>query len=45
MSSLLVFHKVYRLEIQSVMFVFSIQLCDSQSWVENWVTNCELLPL
>jgi hypothetical protein len=33
MSSLLLFHGVYRLEIQSVMLVFSIQLF------------CELLPL
>jgi hypothetical protein len=28
MSSLLVFKKVYRLEIQSVMLVFSTQLCE-----------------
>jgi hypothetical protein len=27
MSSLLVFHKVYRLEIKSVMLVFSTQVC------------------
>ncbi len=28
MSSLLVFNRVYRLEIQSVMLVFSTQLCE-----------------
>jgi hypothetical protein len=28
MSSLLVFNKVYRLEIQSVMLVFSTQVCE-----------------
>ncbi len=28
MSSLLVFNKIYRLEIQSVMLVFSTQLCE-----------------
>jgi hypothetical protein len=28
MSSLIVFNRVYRLEIQSVMLVFSTQLCE-----------------
>ncbi len=31
MSSFLVFYRVYRLEIQSVMLVFSIQLCELAS--------------
>jgi hypothetical protein len=45
MSSLLVFNKDYRLEIQSVMLVLSTQLCELLSlYLSLWFTSPRPLP-
>jgi hypothetical protein len=44
MSSLLVFDRVYRLEIQSVRLVFSTQLCELLSLYPSLWFNSSLSP-
>ncbi len=39
MSSLLVFNRVYRLEIQTAMLVFSTQLCERVQNLQNCYTT------